>query len=141
MSPGKLGAQVAHAAVEAYLISNSKLVEAWRSGKHYTKLVMLAEDEYHLDTIERYLNDRGFDTALIIDEGRTEIRAHSKTALGVEIVDKEVQHVLDTFSTFQVYKELPPEEPTLSTRLIAAPVEMLNRKGRRERAWLLGHKD
>lgn len=107
MSPGKLAAQASHAAVEAYRISSPKMVDAWYCGKHYTKLIMLAEDAEQLSTIQTYIEARGFRTSLIIDEGRTEIPPFSKTALGVEIVDKDDEHVLATFGEFQVYKELP----------------------------------
>ena len=103
MSTGKAAAQVAHAAVEAYRLSPAKAQNAWYLGNHYTKLVMVAEDEAQLDTYERYINDRGFRTSLIIDEGRTEITAHSKTALGVEIVDKADPHVQATFEGFKLY--------------------------------------
>jgi peptidyl-tRNA hydrolase len=102
MSPGKLAAQVAHAAVEAYRIScfenpskpsgsgliESSIVKEWYRGGHHTKLVMLARDTEHLYTIERYLQKSATSTTkLIIDEGRTEIAAHSPTALAlVEVV-------------------------------------------------------
>ena len=86
MSPGKLAAQAQHAAVEAYRISDEKLLASWYVGGHYAKLVMLAEDDVQLLTIKHYLEERGFKTKLIIDEGRTEIRPLSTTALGVEVV-------------------------------------------------------
>lgn len=105
MSAGKIGAQAAHAAVEAFRISKPGLIKSWYSGGHYTKLVMLATSEQHLSTIQEYLEARGFKTALIIDEGMTEIAPHSKTALGVEIVDKADEHTRDTFSQFQLYKD------------------------------------
>lgn len=105
MSSGKLSAQVAHAAVESFLISDDNMVVKWRLGEHYTKLVMLARDNEHIRNIETYINKRGYKTALIIDEGITEISPHQPTALGVEIVDKEDQHTEDTFSTFELYKE------------------------------------
>lgn len=118
MSPGKIAAQAAHAAVEAYNLSlpDQDLVAAWYQGGHYMKLIMEARDEAHLHTIERYLNDRGFAAALIIDEGRTEIDALSATALGVALVDKDDPHTAATFSSFSLFKEprppLPePEEP------------------------------
>lgn len=111
MSPGKLAAQVAHAAVEAYRLSEPKMVTAWYSGGHYTKLVMLAEDEMQLLNIQLYLEERGFKTSMIIDEGRTEIKPFTKTALGVAIVDKEDYHTADAFQGFKTYREVKPVKP------------------------------
>lgn len=117
MSPGKLAAQAQHAAVEAYRLTDSlergigehqrkqHVRDEWRVGGHYTKLVMLAEDDVHLLTIKHYLEERGFATALIIDEGRTEIKPHSMTALGVEIVDRDDPHTAATFESFKTYRE------------------------------------
>lgn len=104
MSQGKLAAQVGHAAVDAFVESDPDTINEWSLGGHKTKLVMHADNEAHLLTIERYLNDRGFTTALVIDEGRTEISSHTATALGVEIVDKDDPHVSATFSTFRTLK-------------------------------------
>lgn len=116
MSTGKAAAQSAHAAVEAYIKSQQNqrlgedgrvLLEEWRLGLHYTKIVLEARDEAHLRNIERYLTDRWFDSALIIDEGRTEIEPMSVTALGVEIVDKDDPHTKATFEHFELYKDAP----------------------------------
>jgi PTH2 family peptidyl-tRNA hydrolase len=109
MSPGKIAAQVAHAAVEAYRVSSEEMLAKWYEGGHYCKLVMQARDESHLLIIERYLNERGFRTKLIIDEGHTEIAPLSATALGVEVVDKDDPHTLATFSSFELFKPDPPE--------------------------------
>lgn len=121
MSGGKIGAQAGHAAVEAALISNgsaepiteemAKVWDAWRVGKHYMKLVMEAQSQEHLLVIERYLNDRGFKTALIIDEGHTEVAPITATALGVQVVDKDDPHTAATFASFKLYKD-PKPEPT-----------------------------
>lgn len=105
MSSGKLAAQVAHAAVEACDISDKDLIKRWRLGQHYTKLVMQARDAEHLKTIQKYLEDRGFKSQLVIDEGLTEVDAHVPTALGVEIVDKDDEHTAATFSTFELYRD------------------------------------
>jgi peptidyl-tRNA hydrolase len=127
MSTGKSVAQGQHAAVESYRLTEERekehafaisqgdrpsLIQEWYKGGHYMKLVMQARDEAHLHTIERYLNDRGFKTALIIDEGRTEIPALTATALGVEIVDKDDEHTKATFSAFELYKDPKPEPTT-----------------------------
>jgi len=108
MSPGKIAAQASHAAVEAYEISNQVRINQWRIGGHYTKLVMLAEDTEHLCNIQRYIEERGFKTKLIIDEGHTEIRPFSATALGVEIVDRDDPHTAATFGEFRSYKPAKP---------------------------------
>jgi peptidyl-tRNA hydrolase len=113
MTPGKIAAQAQHAAVEAYRISDPELLKEWYLGGHYCKLVMLAEDDVHLLTIQKYIEERGFKTKLIIDEGRTEIRPHSTTALGVEVVDRDNPHTAATFESFQLYKEKKPPKPSL----------------------------
>ena len=114
MSPGKLAAQVAHASVEGVRISakteggnpwDSSIVNLWYRGGHYTKIVLQADD---LAVAERYIRDRGFKTALIIDEGRTEFNGRlTPTAIGVEILDKDSQHVRDTFGEFELYRNRP----------------------------------
>jgi peptidyl-tRNA hydrolase len=119
MSTGKSAAQAGHASGEAYLLSNPRtddnadaaLWDAWREGLHYAKYVMEARDTEHLCTIERYLNDRGFRTNLIIDEGHTEIPPLTPTALGVALVDKDDPHTKATFSSFKLYKDPQPPEP------------------------------
>jgi peptidyl-tRNA hydrolase len=110
MSHGKFAAQAQHAAVEAYRLSDPKMLEAWYVGGHYVKLVMLAEDDVHLMTIKHYLEERGFKTKLIIDEGRTEIKPHSMTALGVEVVDRDNEHTAATFGDFKTYRAKKPEK-------------------------------
>jgi peptidyl-tRNA hydrolase len=113
MTPGKLAAQASHAAVEAYrdaklpAFGNKELElqKEWLKAGHYKKLTLLAEDEVHLLTIERYLQERGIRTYLIIDEGLTEVRAHTATALGVPLVDKDDPEIQAIFSTFKLYRE------------------------------------
>lgn len=117
MSSGKMAAQVSHAAVEAYRLSlqregewwhETDIIKDWYIGGHYCKYVMLAEDEAHLHTIRHYLEERGFKTKLIIDEGHTEVRPHTATALGVEIVDKDDPHTAATFKDFKIFRDPPP---------------------------------
>lgn len=105
MSIGKFGAQTAHAAVEAFRISSVEALGKWYKGKHYKKLIMEARDEEHIKTIAAYLQQRGFKSVFIIDEGLNEIAPHSFTALGVEIVDQDDTHVRATFSSFKLYRE------------------------------------
>lgn len=144
MSLGKTAAQAAHAAVEAYRLScrqehveggwvHTGLVNQWYKGGHYTKLVMQARNAGHLRDIERYLNDRGFKTALVIDEGHTEVPSIVPTALGVEIVDRDDPHTSATFSTFKTLK--PPKRTTVYSpnlwervRLVFSPTWSFNGK-------------
>ncbi len=112
MSRGKLGAQTGHAAIDAYGESSQEMIDAWYVGHHTTKIVLHADDAQHLLHIERYLNDRGYATSLVIDEGRTEVGAFTPTALGVEIVDKDDPEVNAVFSQFQLLKD-PKPEPTV----------------------------
>lgn len=105
MSQGKLGAQVGHAVLDAYYESSQDMIDAWYVGHHTAKVVLHADDAQHLLSIERYINDRGFETALVIDEGRTEVGPFTPTALGVEIVDKDDPHTKATFGDFQLLKD------------------------------------
>ncbi len=121
MSTGKAAAQAAHAGVEAFRISDESMIRHWYCGGHYTKLVMEAQDATHLFTIKEYLEARGFKTSLIIDEGMTEIPAHTATALGVEVVDRDKMHTAATFGSFKLYREPKPtsiffEEPPTPTK-------------------------
>lgn len=102
MSPGKMAAQACHAACLAQRGSKPEMIDDWYKFGFYTKLVMQADNEEHIKTIERYLNERSINTFIVIDEGRTEIRKHSVTALGVEIVDKNIQGPI--FQEFDLYK-------------------------------------
>jgi peptidyl-tRNA hydrolase len=112
MSTGKSAAQAAHAAVEAYRVSpDDNLKRMWYCGGHYMKLVMGCRDREHLLDTERYLNERGFKTALIVDEGHTEVDPITPTALGVQIVDKDDVHVAATFESFRLYKDPKPAPP------------------------------
>jgi peptidyl-tRNA hydrolase len=109
MSPGKLAAQAAHAAVEAYRLSpeDSNLMRLWRKGLRYKKIVLLGRDTDHMRSIMDYLDARWFPHATVIDEGLTEIDPHSFTAIGCALVDKNEPHTAATFSSFSLYKEEP----------------------------------
>lgn len=101
MSPGKLAAQVAHAACLAQRGSNEELIDAWYEYGFYTKLVMEARDEQHITNIQKYLEERNIKSFIVIDEGRTEIPKHSVTALGVEVIDKN--ELGPIFAEFKLY--------------------------------------
>ena len=127
MSKGKFGAQTGHAAVEAYRLGfieenggwfrENGITRNWREvGGHYAKVVLHAEDDTEMLIYKQYIEDRGFKTALIIDEGRTEVRPHSITAMGIEVVDKDDPHVAATFGDFKTYREPKAPKKTLFSR-------------------------
>ena len=112
MSVGKAAAQAAHASVEGVRLSarepngnpwDASIVNRWYRGGHYAKVVLECEDGAALQIARQYIESRGFKTALIIDEGRTEIEPMSVTALGCEIVDKDFPHARETFGAFKLY--------------------------------------
>lgn len=125
MSAGKAASQATQASVEAYRIScglqahkpiarpqenyqESAVVRNWYKGGHHAVYVMAARDAEQMRSIERYLNDRGFKTAMHVDEGLTEGTEFVPTALAVEIVDKDHSHVQATFSQFKLYRDPQP---------------------------------
>ncbi len=133
MSPGKLAAQAAHAAVEAYLISdqNKQAVNRWRCGGHYKKVVLMTDD---LGVASRYIQDRGFKVACIIDEGRTEFTADlTMTAIGVEILDKDELHVRETFGAFKLYTPGNADVPAPAS--LGHPERIIHRWGRGRPPW------
>jgi len=136
MSPGKIAAQAGHAACEATLLSTNTdpagmdLWRQWREGLHYQKLVMEARDADHLEACERYLIDRGFRTALIVDEGRTEVPPLSLTAMGVALVDKDDPHTKATFEAFKLYRDKrPPTNIGIPETQGGAPMQPETRRG------------
>lgn len=108
MSAGKLAAQVAHAAVKGVVMTlESDLpspYDEWDKSGH-TKIVLQARDTEHLVAFREYAKSRGYNSWLVIDEGRTEVAPHSPTALGFPILDKADRDVAFTFSDLQTYRD------------------------------------
>ncbi len=124
MSAGKLAAQVAHGACRSLWaaartgaanpnpIDTTEYVsvrEYFEKGE--TKIVLEVRDTEHLLMAERYLNEHGIKTFLVIDEGRTEIPAHTPTVLATEILDKNAPEVQFALGEFKTYKDGPPAPP------------------------------
>lgn len=97
MSIGKAAAQAAHAAM---VVPDDN---SWLDNPHRTIIVLEARDQAHLDNIGKYLEERGFATREIIDEGVNEIDPHVTTARCTKILDKDDENVKKTFSTFKLY--------------------------------------
>lgn len=132
MSKGKFGAQAAHAAVLAYDHSpDNWLKHVWlNAGGHYAKVVLQCDD---LDFAQRYIEARGFQTDLIIDEGRTEFGdTLTPTFLGVQIVDKDKLDVKNTFGGFKLYKE--PTQDTVIGWMSPSERKMVPVEGQTKRS-------
>ncbi|MBD3355064.1 peptidyl-tRNA hydrolase [Candidatus Woesearchaeota archaeon] len=85
---GKLGAQTAHAAVEAVLNSDKKKVEEWRK-QGQKKVVLKVKDEKELLEFLELAKAAKLKTALITDAGKTVIAPGTKTCLGIGPDDEE----------------------------------------------------
>lgn len=79
---GKTSSQIAHAAVDAVLKSDKKLVENWKNqgGK---KVVLKVADEKELFKYMSMLENEGIKVALIKDAGHTVVEPGTVTCLGV----------------------------------------------------------
>jgi PTH2 family peptidyl-tRNA hydrolase len=79
---GKLAAQVAHAAVAAFLVAGEKTRKAWlKDGM--PKVVLKGENEEELLKLETLAHQQGIPVQLIQDAGRTVIPEGTITCLGL----------------------------------------------------------
>ena len=79
---GKLGAQAAHAAVEAVLKSDKTKVGKWRN-LGAKKVILKVKDKKELLTYKIKAEEVGLVTALITDAGKTVIAPGTITCLGI----------------------------------------------------------
>lgn len=82
LSPGKLAAQVAHAAVQCAMKTDSTLIRDWHS-RGAKKVVLKVKDEAELHKFEQSAKEAGLKTALISDAGLTEVKPGTETCLGI----------------------------------------------------------
>lgn len=82
MSPGKVAAQAAHAAIGAFERASKKAIATWQE-YGVTKIVLAAKDEEHLIELAQRAAVYGLPHFLVVDAGRTEIEPGSVTALGI----------------------------------------------------------
>lgn len=82
MSPGKMAAQVAHAAVEAAMKADKVLLRDWMS-EGAKKIVLKVNGEADLHKFQIAANQAGVKSALITDAGHTEIEAGTETCIAI----------------------------------------------------------
>ena len=101
LSPGKLAAQVAHAAVACSFKAkkeNAKWFNRWMKGGG-KKVVVGIDDEEELLALEKKAKEIGLTTALIKDAGHTEVPPGTMTALAMgPAPEKEVDKVTGKLS-------------------------------------------
>jgi peptidyl-tRNA hydrolase len=108
MTPGKLAAQVHHAAILGWELTpkDSNLRRLYFRSGHYKTVVLEASDEAHLRNIHDYLTARDVQNVMVIDEGHTEVPLMTPTVIGTEVVDKNHPHISGIFGEFNLYNEL-----------------------------------
>ncbi len=79
---GKLAAQVAHAAVAAFLVAGDEARQAWLADG-MAKIVLKGRDGDHLRQLEAAARQRGIPAYLVIDGGKTVVPAGTVTCLGL----------------------------------------------------------
>lgn len=89
LSPGKMAAQVAHAAVLCTLKSDRILVNDWLSSGS-KKTVLKVKNDAELYKYQKAARDHGLKCEMITDAGRTEIAPGTETclAIGPELEEK-----------------------------------------------------
>ncbi|MEM2769117.1 MAG: peptidyl-tRNA hydrolase Pth2 [Candidatus Anstonellales archaeon] len=81
MSCGKIAAQVAHASLEAYLISDEKLRNMWRI-EGAKKIVLKVDNLEQLEEIYNRAEAIGIRIVKIVDAGYTELDPGTVTCIG-----------------------------------------------------------
>lgn len=79
---GKLSVQVAHAALEAAMKSDKKVVVNWL-GEGGKKVVLKVNDEKELKGYKELAEKNKLKTALVKDAGRTVVKKGTVTCLGI----------------------------------------------------------
>ena len=82
LPPGKLAAQVAHAAIIAFLRAEPDLQQAWLE-TGMAKIVLACDDAEALATLADEAACAGLSTGLVRDAGRTVVSAGTSTCLGI----------------------------------------------------------
>ena len=101
MSKGKLASQACHATFMALHKQKDKaLIEKWRK-KGMCVIVLQCKDTHELINIEKYLNEWKIVNGLCIDEGLTEVRPMTPTALATGVLTEDQYWMLDKMELFK----------------------------------------
>lgn len=89
MSKGKVCAQCCHAAIGTYIKASVEAIKIWES-QSTTKITVKVNSEDELLGLQLIVEDKNIPCHLVIDEGRTQIKAGSCTVLGIGPAPKTV---------------------------------------------------
>ncbi len=90
---GKLAAHVAHASLGAVMNSPESVVQPWNSDGA-KKVVLKAEGEKEIKSLEKLAKKEGLPCFLVKDAGRTQLKSGTITALGIgPAKDSEIDSV------------------------------------------------
>ena len=82
MSKGKLAAQAAHAAVEAYKIADPDILKEWED-EGSKKVIVAVKDIKELFKVQENAKELDLPCSMIRDAGKTEIPPGTLTAIGI----------------------------------------------------------
>jgi PTH2 family peptidyl-tRNA hydrolase len=90
---GKMAAQAAHAAVDAVLKSETKIIKKWRA-MGMKKIALSVEDEKDLHKHVQEAKDLGLVTAVITDAGKTVVAPGTITCAAIgPYIEEEVDSI------------------------------------------------
>lgn len=82
LSKGKLAAQVAHASLKSYLVTDEEKRDWW-DANDYTKIILKCETEEDLHKLQEQAEKNNISSFLVYDLGYTEIPPNTITCLGL----------------------------------------------------------
>jgi len=103
MGKGKVAAQCSHAIVHCYeegLRLRPKEINSWESNNKPMNIFKVADEETMLE-FQQLAIEKGFNTYVVVDAGRTQVAPRSKTVMAIGPVESEE---IDLFTqSLQVY--------------------------------------
>lgn len=101
MSKGKIASQVAHATFMALeKQKNKKIIQEWKKSGMCV-IVLQCESPLQLFGISKYLDEWNITNHLYIDEGFTEVKMGTPTALATEVLSSDMHWVFKTMRLFK----------------------------------------
>ena len=100
MSKGKIASQVAHATFVALLREDKDIIEKWKNSGMCV-IVLQCRDHVQLMGIDKYLTQWRIRHHMYIDEGFTEVRMGTPTALATGILTPDKIWMFSQLSLFR----------------------------------------